>query len=215
MRFVLLGAPGSGKGTQAKKLMERYSIPEISTGEILRKAVAAGTPLGKDAKGYMDRGELVPDSIVLGMVHDRLKREDCKKGYIIDGFPRNEAQAMALDKMLAVIGAPVSAVVSIEVEKKELIKRMSGRRICRFCGQVFNVHLLPPAKEGVCDKCGGGLFQRDDDREETIRKRLSVYESQKAPLIAYYEKKRILKSITGSGSVSDIFKQVCDAVEDK
>ncbi len=213
MRLVLLGAPGSGKGTQAKRLMERYSIPEISTGEILRKAVAAGTPLGRDAKGFMDRGELVPDSIVLGMVHDRLKKEDCGKGYIIDGFPRNEAQAVALDKMLSAIGAPVTVAVSIDVEKKELMKRMSGRRICRFCGQVFNVHLLPPAKEGVCDKCGGGLFQRDDDKEETIRKRLSVYETQKAPLIAYYGKKGILKSITGSGSVYDIFKKICEAIE--
>ena len=216
MRLALLGAPGAGKGSQAKKLMERYSIPEISTGEILRKAVRDGTPLGKDAKIFMERGELVPDSIVLGLVHARLKKEDCGKGYVIDGFPRNEAQAVALDKMLSAISAPVSLAVNIDVDKKELIKRMSGRRICKVCGQVYNKYFLPSQKkEGVCDKCGGGLFQRDDDREETIRKRLDVYESQKTPLVEYYRKKGLLKAIAGSGSVLDIFRQVCVAVEGK
>lgn len=215
MRLVLLGAPGAGKGSQAKKLMDRYSMPEISTGEILRKAVADGTPLGRDAKVFMDRGELVPDSIVLGLVHARLKKEDCGKGYIIDGFPRNEAQAVALDKMLSAIGAPVTMAVNIDVDKEELMKRMSGRRICKVCGQVYNVYFLPPKREGACDKCGGGFFQRDDDKEETIRKRLNVYESQKTPLLEYYRKKGILKSITGTGSIHDIFQKVCDAVERK
>jgi adenylate kinase len=214
MRLVLLGAPGSGKGTQAKRLVERYSIPEVSTGEILRKAVADGTPLGRDAKAFMERGELVPDSIVLGLVHARLKKEDCRKGYIIDGFPRNEAQAvpLALDKMLSAIGAPVTVAVSIDVDKKELVDRMSGRRICKTCGRVYHVHFLPPKQEGVCDKCGGGFFQRDDDKEETIKKRLDVYESQKTPLIEYYRKKGILKSIPGTGSVDDIFRQVCETL---
>ena len=215
MRLVLLGAPGSGKGTQAKKLVERYSIPEISTGEILRKAVADGTPLGRDAKAYMDKGELVPDSIVFGLVHARLKKEDCRKGYIIDGFPRNEAQAVSLDKMLSMLAAPVTLAVNIDVDKDELVKRMAGRRICKSCSQVFNLHFLPPKQEGVCDKCGGGLFQRDDDREATIKKRLDVYESQKAPLIEYYRGKGILKSIKGGGSLYDIFKKIREAVEEK
>jgi adenylate kinase len=215
MRLILLGAPGAGKGTQAKMLMERYSIPEISTGEILRKAVADGTPLGRDAKVFMDRGELVIDSIVLGLMHARLKKEDCRRGYIIVGFPRNEAQAVSLDKMLSVIGSPVSMTVSIDVDKKELIKRMSGRRICKLCGQVYNIYFLPPKKNHICDKCGGDFFQRDDDREETIRKRLDVYESQKIPLTEHYRRKGILKAITGAGTVQDIFRKVCAAVEGK
>jgi adenylate kinase len=215
MRLVLLGAPGSGKGTQAKKLVERYSIPEISTGEILRKAVADGTPLGRDAKAYMDKGELVPDSIVFGLVHARLKEEDCRKGYIIDGFPRNETQAASLDKMLSVIGAPVNLAVNIDVDKDELVKRMTGRRICTSCGQVYNLHFLPPKREGVCDKCGGGFFQRDDDREKTIKKRLDVYESQKTTLIDYYRKKGILRSIRGGGSLDDISRKIREAVEGK
>jgi len=215
MRLVLLGAPGSGKGTQAKKLIDRYSIPEISTGDILRKAVADGMPLGRDAKVFMAKGELVPDNIVLGLVHARLKKEDCRQGYIIDGFPRNEAQAVALDKMLSAIGAPLTVAVSIDVDNNELIKRMTGRRTCKSCGQLYNVYFLPPKKEGVCDKCGGGFFQRDDDKEETIKKRLDVYEAQKIPLIEYYTKKGILKSITGTGSVYDIFKNVCAALEGK
>jgi len=215
MKIVLLGAPGSGKGTQAKKLMERYSIPEISAGEMLRNAVVGGNPLGRDAKVYMDRGELVPDSIVLGLIHARLKKEDCKKGYIIDGFPRNESQAVALDKMLSVIGTPIAVAVSIDASREELVKRMSGRRICKSCGQVYNLYFLPPKIDGICDSCSGSFYQRDDDREETIRKRLDVYESQKTSLIEYYKKKGILKSITGAVTIPDIFQKVCAAVEGK
>ncbi len=163
----------------------------------------------------MDRGELVPDSTVLGMLHARLKKEDCRKGYIIDGFPRSEGQAVSLDRMTSVIGSPVSVVVSIEVERNELVRRMSGRRICRACGQVYNLHFLPSKNEGVCDKCGGGLFQRDDDREATIRTRLDIYESQKAPLVEYYKKKGILRSVKGTGSVEDILKTICAAAEKK
>jgi len=213
MRLVLLGAPGSGKGTQAKKLMGHFSIPEVSTGEILRKAVDDSTPLGNDARSFMEKGELVPDSIVLGLVHARLKQQDCNKGYIIDGFPRNEAQAAALDKMLSAIGAPITAVVSIEVSRDDLIKRMSGRRICKSCGQVYNIHFLPPRKEGTCDSCGGDFFQRNDDKEDTIKKRLDVYEARKASLIEYYGKRGMLKSITGTGPVHEVFRKVCDAVE--
>ncbi|TAN37942.1 MAG: adenylate kinase [Nitrospirae bacterium] len=215
MKIVLLGAPGSGKGTQAKKLMEKYSIPEISAGEMLRKAVADGSQFGKDAKVYMEKGELVPDSIVLGMIHGRLKKEDCKKGFIITGFPRNDSQAVALDKMLSVISAPVSVAVSIDVPREELVKRMSGRRICKSCGEVFNIYSLPPKIDGICDICKGSFYQRDDDKEETILKRLTVYDAQKTSLIDYYKKKGILKSITGSVTVTAIFQKVCAAVEGK
>ncbi|MEW5745451.1 MAG: adenylate kinase [Nitrospirota bacterium] len=212
MRIVLLGAPGAGKGTQAKKLIEKYPMPQISTGDLLRAAVAAGTPLGKEAKSYMDKGELVPDSVVLGMVEERLKQDDCKKGYILDGFPRNTKQAEALDKMLASLNMPLNAALSVDVPFDDLMKRLTGRRTCKACGQMYNVYFNPPKKEGVCDKCGGELFQRDDDREETIKKRLEVYNSQTAPLIDYYGKKSILKSVSGTGSIDDIFGKVCSAL---
>lgn len=215
MRIVLLGAPGSGKGTQAKKLMKKYFIPEISMGEILRKAVADVTPLGRDAKFYMARGELVPNSIVLGMVHERLRKGDCGMGFIIDGFPRNELQAVGLDKMLAALGTPVTMAVNIEVDTEELTRRMLGRRICTGCGQVYNIFLLPPKKTGICDRCGGDFFQRDDDREETVRNRLAVYEAQKVQLMAYYRQKGILRTIAGTGSTDDIFRRICGAVEGK
>lgn len=209
MRLVLLGAPGAGKGTQAKKLIEKYDIPQISTGDLLRAAVAAGTPLGKEAKSYMDKGELVPDSVVLGMVEERLKQDDCKKGYILDGFPRNVAQAEALDKMLNGLGMSLDAALSVDVPFDDLMKRLTGRRTCKSCGQMYNIYFTPPKKEGVCDKCGGELFQRDDDKEETIKKRLEVYNSQTAPLIEYYGKKGILKSVNGTGSIDDIFSNIC------
>lgn len=209
MRLVLLGAPGAGKGTQAKKLIEKYGIPQISTGDLLRAAVAAGTQLGKEAKSYMDKGELVPDRVVLGMVEERLKQEDCKKGYILDGFPRNVAQAEALDKMLSGLGMAIDAALSVDVPFDDLMKRLTGRRTCKSCGQMYNVYFNPPQKEGVCDKCGRELFQRDDDKEETIKKRLEVYNSQTAPLIEYYAKKGILKSVNGTGSIEEIFNNIC------
>lgn len=209
MRLVLLGAPGAGKGTQAKKLIEKYGIPQISTGDILRAAVAAGTPLGKEAKSYMDKGELVPDRVVLGMVEERLKQDDCKKGYILDGFPRNVAQAEALDKLLNALGMPLDAALSVDVPFDDLMKRLTGRRTCKACAQMYNVYFNPPKKEGVCDKCGGELFQRDDDKEATIKKRLEVYNSQTAPLIEYYSKKGILKSVKGTGSIDEIFNNLC------
>lgn len=209
MRLVLLGAPGAGKGTQAKKLIEKYGIPQISTGDLLRAAVSAGTPLGKEAKSYMDKGELVPDKVVLGMVEERLKQDDCKKGYILDGFPRNVNQAEALDKMLNNLGMSLDAALSVDVPFDDLMKRLTGRRTCKSCGQMYNVYFNPPKKEGVCDKCGGELFQRDDDKEETIKKRLEVYNSQTAPLIEYYNKKGILKSVNGTGSIDEIFNNIC------
>lgn len=215
MRLVLLGAPGAGKGTQAKKLIETYGIPQISTGDILRKAVADGTPLGKEAKSYMDKGELVPDSVVIGLVKERIAQDDCKKGYILDGFPRNTAQAEVLDKVLAEMGAPLDTALSVDVEKDVLMKRLTGRRTCRKCQQMYNIYFSLPKKEGVCDKCGGDLFQRDDDKEETIRKRLDVYDAQTSPLMNYYKERRILKSVQGTGSIDEIFKNVCTVLETK
>lgn len=213
MRLVLLGAPGAGKGTQAKMLVEKYGIPQISTGDILRKAVADGTPLGKAAKSVMDRGELVPDKVVLDLVEERLKQDDCKKGYILDGFPRNTAQAETLDKMLQGLGMPLDSALSVDVPKDDLLKRLTGRRTCKNCQQMYNIYFSPPKKDNVCDKCGGELFQRDDDKEETIKKRLDVYEAQTAPLMDYYGKKGILKSIQGVGTIDEIFDKVCAALE--
>lgn len=212
MRLVLLGAPGAGKGTQAKKLVEKYDLPQISTGDLLRAAVAAGTSLGKEARSYMDKGELVPDTVVLGMVGERIKQDDCKKGFILDGFPRNVAQAEALDKMLASLNMPLTAALSVDVPFEDLMKRLTGRRTCKACGQMYNIYFSSPQKEGICDKCGGELFQRDDDKEDTIKKRLEVYNAQTSPLIDYYSKKGILKSVAGTGSIGDIFKKVSDAL---
>jgi adenylate kinase len=214
MRIVLLGAPGAGKGTQAKKLVEAYGIPQVSTGDILREAVAQGTALGKEAKAYMDRGELVPDTVVLGLVKERLVQPDCQRGFILDGFPRNTAQAEALDGLLKELQMPLQAAISVEVPFEDLMKRLTGRRTCRGCGQMYNIYFSPPQKEGVCDKCGGELYQRDDDREETIRRRLEVYEAKTAPLIQYYEGKGILKRIQGTGSIEEIFQRLTAALKE-
>ncbi|UCD34021.1 MAG: adenylate kinase [Nitrospiraceae bacterium] len=215
MRLVLLGAPGAGKGTQAKKLIEKYGIPQISTGDILRKAVADGTPLGKEAKSYMDKGGLVPDSVVIGLVKERLAQDDCKKGYILDGFPRTTPQAEALDKVLADMKSPLDVALSVDVDKNDLMKRLTGRRTCKSCQQMYNVYFSSPKKDGVCDKCGGQLFQRDDDKEETIKNRLDVYEKSTAPLIDYYKKQNILKSVVGVGSIDDIFNKIVAVIGTK
>ena len=211
-RVVLLGAPGAGKGTQAKMLIDKYKIPQISTGDILRKAVADGTPLGKEAKVIMDQGGLVSDKIVLGLVEERLKQPDCKNGFILDGFPRNTVQAESLDKMLAGMNLPLTVALNIDVDLNDLLKRLTGRRTCKNCGQMYNIYFSPPKKEGVCDKCGGPLFQRDDDREETIKKRLDVYQKQTAPLIDYYSRKNIMKTVMGVGSIEEIFKKAVEAI---
>ncbi len=213
MRIVLLGAPGAGKGTQAKKMVEKYGIPQISTGDILRQAVADGTPLGLEAKKYMDRGQLVLDEVVVGLVKERLAQDDCKKGFILDGFPRNTSQAETLDKVLDEMGMPLQLALNVDVDFDVLMKRLTGRRTCRQCGQMYNIYYNPPKKEGVCDKCGGELYQRDDDKEETIRKRLEVYQSQTAPLIEYYQKKGILKSVNGVGNIDEIFANICAIVD--
>lgn len=212
VRAVLLGAPGAGKGTQAKMLIEKFKTPQISTGDILRKAVADGTPLGKEAKVIMEQGGLVPDKIVLGLVEERVKQPDCKAGFILDGFPRNTAQAEALDRLLQDMNAPITVALNIDVDRGELMKRLTGRRTCKGCQQMYNIYFTPPKKEGVCDKCGGQLFQRDDDKEETIKRRLDVYDKQTAPLIDYYSKKGIMKTIMGTGSIDEIFKKVVAAL---
>lgn len=215
MRLVLLGAPGAGKGTQAKKLIEKYGIPQISTGDILRKAVTDGTPLGKEAKSYMDKGELVPDSVVIGLVKERLAKDDCQKGFILDGFPRNTSQAQTLDGVLAMMNTPITVALSVDVDKDDLMKRLTGRRTCKKCQQMYNVYFSPSKKDGVCDKCSGELFQRDDDKEATIKNRLDVYEKSTAPLIEYYKKKGILKSVMGVGSIDEIFNKVCAVLDKK
>lgn len=213
MRLVLLGAPGAGKGTQAKKLIEKYNIPQISTGDILRKAVADGTPLGKEAKSFMDKGELVPDSVVIGLVKERLAQDDCKKGYILDGFPRNTSQAETLDKVLSGMNASLDVALSVDVDKDDLMKRLTGRRTCKGCQQMYNIYFSPSKVDGKCDKCGGELYQRDDDKEATIKNRLDVYEKATAPLIDYYSKKGILKSVMGVGDIDQIFSKICSILE--
>ncbi|MBE0428488.1 MAG: adenylate kinase [Thermoleophilia bacterium] len=212
MRLVLLGAPGAGKGTQAKLLIEKYNTPQISTGDLLRAAVAAESDLGKEAKSYMDRGDLVPDRVVLGMVKERIAHDDCLSGYILDGFPRNTAQAEALDGMLAEMDMALDAALSVDVPMEDLMKRLTGRRTCQKCGQMYNIYFSAPAEENKCDKCGSELYQRDDDREETITKRLEVYESQTAPLIEYYTGKGICRSVDGTGAIDEIFATVCETL---
>ncbi len=212
MRLVLLGPPGSGKGTQAQRLVERYKIPQISTGDIFRQAVRDQTELGKRAKEYMDRGELVPDEVVVGMVEERLGQSDCKNGFILDGFPRTIAQAEALDKLLAGKGEKLDAVLEISVPDEEVVKRLSGRRTCRQCGAMYHIEFNPPKEPGKCDKCGGELYQRDDDKEEVIKSRLQVYHSQTAPLIEYYQKEGLLKKIDGLGGIEEVFARIVDAL---
>lgn len=208
MNIILLGPPGAGKGTQAKMLVDRYNIPQISTGDILRANLKAQTELGLEAKKYMDAGKLVPDEVVIGIIRNRLKEADCQKGYMLDGFPRTVAQAEALDKMLAESGSKIDDVISIDVPNEELLGRLTGRRTCRQCGQGFHVMFDPPKQAGVCDKCNGELYQRDDDNEKTVSNRLKVYSDQTQPLIDYYTNKGLLRPIHGVGGISEIFGRI-------
>ncbi|MCK5307903.1 MAG: adenylate kinase [Zetaproteobacteria bacterium] len=214
MRIVLLGAPGSGKGTQAKLLMERYKLPQISTGDMLREAVAAGTVLGRQAKVAMDAGQLVSDEIVLAIIKDRVMRPDARNGFILDGFPRNLQQSEALDLLLMSLGRPLQLALLVAVDVDALIQRLVGRRTCLSCGQMYNVFYSPPHIEGRCDKCGGRLRHRGDDNEETIGNRLRVYETHTIPVIDYYQEQEKLRTVQGVGEISDIFKAVCKIVED-
>lgn len=194
-------------------LVDKYQVPQISTGDLLRAAVAAGTPLGKQAKAVMDAGQLVSDDIVLGMIRERLAESDAKHGFILDGFPRTNVQAQALDKMLDELKWPLNGAVLFEVDFEAIIKRVAGRRSCPACGQVFNVYTSPPKVAGVCDKCGTALQHRADDNEETIRKRLNVYREQTEPLIEYYKKQDKLQTLSGDGEISSVFANVCKIID--
>lgn len=213
MRIVLLGAPGSGKGTQGKLLEERYRIPQISTGDLLRAAVAAGTPLGRMAKAAMDAGQLVTDDIVLGMIRERLAERDTHNGFVLDGFPRNIPQAQALDQLLSEIGKPLELTLLIDVDFDILMQRLTGRRTCGSCGWACNIYSSPPRVDGICDMCGGNLHHRADDNEETIGNRLRVYESQTAPLIDYYRAQDKLRTVQGVGDIKHIFAAITKIVD--
>lgn len=211
--IILLGPPGAGKGTQAKKISAEFAIPQISTGDMLREAVKKGTELGKMAKSFMDKGGLVPDEVVIGIVKERLKGADCAKGFILDGFPRTIPQAEALDRVIAELGKAIKAVLSLDVDEKELMERLCGRRTCPSCGAMFHVSFNAPKKAGVCDKCGAALIQRDDDKEETIRTRLENYRKSTAPLIAYYGKSGKLKPVLASGQIDAIYANIARVLQ--
>lgn len=212
LRLILLGPPGAGKGTQASGIVEKYSIPHISTGDIFRKNIKEGTELGLKAKGYMDKGLLVPDEIVVAIVKDRLILDDCKDGFLLDGFPRTEAQADALDNELSKLKYQLDKVVNIDVTKEELIGRAVGRRICKDCGATYHIKFNPPKSESTCDICGGELYQRKDDTVDTVTKRIEVYLEQTKPLIEYYEKKDILISIDGEQSIDKVFSDIVSSL---
>ena len=208
-RIVLLGPPGAGKGTQATRIAEKYNILHISTGDIFRANVKEGTPLGKKAKEYMDKGLLVPDELVCDLVEDRVSKDDCANGYLLDGFPRTVFQASHFDEYLKKVGSALDCVVDIEVEEDKLLPRMIGRRVCRNCGKPYHVVTMPPKKEGVCDVCGGEVYQRADDCEETVKNRFKVYQDQTSPLIEYYKESGLLAPVDGSKSMDEVFETIC------
>lgn len=208
MNLILLGAPGSGKGTQSSQLSQKYDIPHISTGDIFRAAIADGTEMGKKAQEFMNKGELVPDEIVIGIVKDRLAQNDTDKGFLLDGFPRTVVQAQELDKVLLNLNKAINAVIDIEVDQSEILERLTGRRVCSDCKSVYHVIFEPSENENYCDSCGGRLIQREDDTIETVRKRLEVYDELTAPLINYYSKKNILRSVNGQQQVDDVFSDI-------
>jgi adenylate kinase len=212
VRVVLVGPPGAGKGTQAQFIASHLSIPKISTGDIFRANVSGGTPLGKLAKEYMDRGDLVPDEVTVAMVRDRLSEDDAQEGFLLDGFPRNVPQAEILKKMLADWGLALDVVLELVVDDEEVVRRLAGRRTCRSCGKVWHVDFDPPSREGVCDACGGELFQRDDDREDTIRHRLEVYQEQTAPLVSFYADEQILVGVDATGPVEEVTQRAMAAL---
>ncbi|MCE9626111.1 MAG: adenylate kinase [Deltaproteobacteria bacterium] len=213
MNLILLGAPGAGKGTQSKLLQEKLHIPQISTGDMLRAAKQAKTPLGIQAETFMNAGKLVPDEVVIGLIRERLAAADTQQGFILDGFPRTVAQAEALGTLLKELGRSLNAVVNLEVPEAELIARLTGRRNCSNCGAGYHLQFSPPRQDSVCDRCGGPLIQREDDREHTIRKRLKIYQEQTAPLVAYYEKSGLLKSSLGTGPTDEVFNSLVVIVE--
>jgi adenylate kinase len=213
VRIVMMGPPGAGKGTQAKRVAERFGVPHVSTGDMLRQAVAAGTALGRQARRIMDDGRLVPDDVVIGIVDERLAAADAALGFVLDGFPRTVAQAQGLERLLAGRREELSRVLQLDVPEDEIVRRLSGRRVCRQCGTMYHVAFDPPAQADRCDRCGGELYQRDDDREETIRQRLEVYHEETAPLIAYYRGAGLLREIDATGDQADVFSRVMKALE--
>jgi adenylate kinase len=214
LRVVLLGPPGAGKGTQAKLLREEFEACQVSTGDILRKAVADQSPVGKEAAEYINRGALVPDSVIIKLVAERLKENDCRNGFILDGFPRTIPQAQSLEAILKEMGLALQRVLLVQVPAGLIVERLAGRRTCRGCGAPYHRSFDPPKREDVCDRCGGALLQRDDDREETVRARLDVYDTQTLPLVDYYRQRGILREIDGVGKVEDIQNRMIEALGD-
>ena len=210
MKIIMLGAPGAGKGTQAKKSAEKYHIPHISTGDIFRANIKNGTELGKKAKTYMDQGALVPDELVCDLVVDRVRQEDCRNGYVLDGFPRTIPQAESLDATLASLGESVDYAINVEVPDEKIVNRMSGRRACVGCGATYHLVYAPTKAEGICDTCGAELILRDDDKPETVLKRLGVYHNETQPLIDYYRGKGILKEVDGTMDMADVFRAIVE-----
>ncbi len=210
MKVIMLGAPGAGKGTQAKMIAEKYSIPHISTGDIFRANIKNGTDLGKEAKTYIDAGKLVPDELTVKILLDRVKEDDCKDGYVLDGFPRTIPQAEVLENALKELNDSVDFAINVDVPDENIVRRMGGRRACLSCGATYHIEHIPPKKEGICDKCGAELVLRDDDKPETVLNRLKVYHEQTQPLIDFYEKKGILKNVDGTVDMKDVFKAITD-----
>lgn len=210
MKIVLLGPPGAGKGTQAKSISNKYSIPHISTGDIFRKNISENTPLGIEAKSYIDKGLLVPDEVTINMVNDRLSMGDCKNGYLLDGFPRTVEQAEALDKFLSERGEKLDTALLIEVPSNFIVERMTGRRVCPSCGASYHVKFNPPVVEGKCDVCGSDLIQRKDDTIEIVQDRLNVYEAQTQPLIDFYRNKNQLSAVDGTKAINEVFEGICE-----
>lgn len=208
MNLVLMGLPGAGKGTQAEKIVDKYAIPHISTGDMFRAAMKEGTELGLKAKSFMDKGELVPDEVTIGIVHERLSKEDCQKGFLLDGFPRTVPQAEALENLLVDLNRKIDFVINIQVDKDILMERLTGRRICKDCGATYHLVFNPPAKEGICDRCGGELYQRADDNEETVQNRLDVNIKQSQPLLDFYKNKGYLRSINGQQDIRKVFADI-------
>ena len=210
MKIIMLGAPGAGKGTQAKQIAEKYSIPHISTGDIFRANIKNGTELGKAAKKYMDQGMLVPDELTVKLLLDRVAKDDCSNGYVLDGFPRTIPQAEVLDEALTKLGDAIDYAINVDVPDENIVKRMSGRRACLSCGATYHVEHIPPKKEGVCDICGQELVLRDDDKPETVLNRLKVYHNQTQPLIDYYTKQGVLKTVDGTAALDKVFQAIVE-----
>jgi len=213
LKIIMLGAPGAGKGTQAKLISEKYGIPHISTGDIFRANIKEGTDLGKEAKEYIDKGQLVPDELTVRILLDRVEKDDCKNGYVLDGFPRTIPQAQVLDNEVAKLGDKIDYAIDVEVPDENIIRRMGGRRACPKCGATYHIEHIPPKKEGICDACGEKLMLRDDDKPETVKNRLDVYHKQTQPLIDHYSKQNILRTVDGTADMNDVFDSIVKLLE--